>query len=544
MIFAADVDRTTNIGAGKNYRKKKYFSLTITRRYKFKGYKIPRMKNVKRREFIKNTMIAGFGGSLIAPASVQAIIDDDVKTEHVTNAASTPGKSKKVIVAGAGITGLCCGYELMKSGHDVVVLEANGRHGGHVFTGRDGLSEGLYADYGADHITKPGYEKFFEYISEFNLTAIPYPNAEGSEAAPDKDALRMIDGKFYSREQLADPGVLRKLGFNEKEVAFLSKNPWYDLKSLFLKTYQGKFRDVSQPLGAGLNDLDKIPVADIFKKEGASPTALRFLGGRRTSALYYLWRQAIMQSRGIPSSEGECFHLKGGNQQLPDAFARRLGSRVLLNHPVLTIRRSETGVTITYTAYGYDEEKEMSADYLVNCIPLPVFKNIPVTPALSADKQYVADNLSYSSHPFVVFEANSKFWLDDGIKSINMDFEHPDISSIWQETNQADTSHIILKAYTPGGVSPQRALAAFRKLYPGKKDTIVQALTIDWTKDKYAPTCEMEPFPIGEMHKFWPQILKPDGRIYFAGTYADELSRGMESCLRSARRVASEINSI
>ena len=211
---------------------------------------------------------------------------------------------------------------------------------------------------------------------------------------------------------------------------------------------------------------------------------------------------------------------------------------------MLAIKRSETGVTVTYTAYGYDEEKEMSADFLVNCIPLPIFKNIPVTPALSTEKQYVVNNISYSSHPFYVFEASSEFWLDDGIKSINMEFEHPDISMIWRETNQVDTRRIILKAYGPGGISPQHVLAAFRKLYPGKKDTIVQALTVDWTKDKFAPTCEMEPFPIGEMHKFWPQILKPDGRIYFAGTYADNLSRGMESCIRSAQRVAKEINNI
>jgi monoamine oxidase len=34
----------------------------------------------------------------------------------------------------------------------------------------------------------------------------------------------------------------------------------------------------------------------------------------------------------------------------------------------------------------------------------------------------------------------------------------------------------------------------------------------------------------------------PEGRIYFAGTYADNLSRGMESCIRSAQRVATEIN--
>src|SRR3712207_8503038 len=42
----------------------------------------------------------------------------------------------------------------------------------------------------------------------------------------------------------------------------------------------------------------------------------------------------------------------------------------------------------------------------------------------------------------------------------------------------------------PGGISVERALAAFRQVYPGKKDTIEQALSRDWTKEKYAYTCE------------------------------------------------------
>ena len=47
----------------------------------------------------------------------------------------------------------------MRRGHEVVVLEAAERTGGHVFTFRDPLDDGLYADAGAEHFTQPGYER-------------------------------------------------------------------------------------------------------------------------------------------------------------------------------------------------------------------------------------------------------------------------------------------------------------------------------------------------------------------------------------------------
>ena len=74
-----------------------------------------------------------------------------------------------MIVAGGGIGGLCCAYELVRRGHSVTVLEASGFVGGHVRTVRDGLADGLYFDPGAEHFTKPGYDLYWGYVKEFKL---------------------------------------------------------------------------------------------------------------------------------------------------------------------------------------------------------------------------------------------------------------------------------------------------------------------------------------------------------------------------------------
>ena len=106
------------------------------------------MANYKRREFIKASLSAGFGSAGLGSAIAGSM-------EYQPSQRKPIQKNKSVIVAGGGIAGLCCGYELLRRGFDVVVLEASPRHGGHVFTARDGLSDGLYADYGAEHITRP-----------------------------------------------------------------------------------------------------------------------------------------------------------------------------------------------------------------------------------------------------------------------------------------------------------------------------------------------------------------------------------------------------
>ena len=484
------------------------------------------MTDIGRRTFVRSTVVAGVGTSIMP--SIISAESTDSKEINLLPFIIAP---KKIIIAGAGIAGLCCGYELMKRGHEVTVLEASGRHGGHVLTGYDGLSDGLYADFGAEHITKPGYDRYWQYIDEFNLPVMAYPRRD--------NILRRIDGQFYTEEMLADPIILKKFGLNQREIKYLSQNPWWDLESLYVKPYLDDFTDEYQPFGAGFDHLDVQSMSELFQKDGASAGALKLLGGQHVSTLYELWRTAILHLRGVPLFPTKVFRLRGGNQGLTNTFAKRLGERVKLNCPITSISHGETGVTVTYTEFG--ESEEISADFMVNCIPLPIFQRIQLHPVLSPEKQFVVHNVTYGSYSRLVFQARSKFWLDDNL-SINMQLNHPLINSVWQVAEEVDTHRVALMGVAPGGVEPWDAAKAFKDIYPGKHFTIEQAMIKDWTKERFAPMCERLDFPIGQLKKFWPHVMEPHGRIHFAGSYADNLNWGMEAATRSANRVAEAIH--
>jgi monoamine oxidase len=476
-----------------------------------------------RKRFLKQSTTLGIGLSF-AP-------------RHLLKKKPNPSTKKKVIVAGGGIAGLCCAYELDKLGHEVVVLDAAGRHGGHVLTGRDGLSDGLYVDYGAEGFTKPGYEKFWEYTEEFNLEVLQYRHRI--------NRLTRIDDNYYTDEEIWSRQFdqANELGgFNDRERRFLSSNSIWDLESLYLRPYWEKFEDDYQPFGIGLDHLDTVSISEVYEQDGASTAALNRLGGRQTSALYKIWQSYILHHRGIPIYHPEhLYRLKGGNQKMTDAFAWRLGDKVKLDCRILEVEQGETGVTVIYQEFG--EHKEMSADYLANCLPVPAMRNILFTPDLPTEKRFILDNIAYSSYPRIAFQARSEFWLEDGL-SINYNFNHPGLTNIWQVAEEVDTHRVALMATGPAGITPLRALNTFKELYPGDKSniTIEQALVKDWTTDRFAPSCERLAFPMGTLGNFWPHVMTPFGKIHFAGAYADNNNWGMEAATNSANRVATEID--
>src|SRR5215210_1681366 len=83
-----------------------------------------------------------------------------------------PQPQKRVIIVGGGIAGLVSAFELARQGHEPLVLEAQHRVGGRVYTLRD-FAPGMYIEAGAMRIPRV-HDLTLEYCRLFGLELRPF----------------------------------------------------------------------------------------------------------------------------------------------------------------------------------------------------------------------------------------------------------------------------------------------------------------------------------------------------------------------------------
>jgi monoamine oxidase len=117
-------------------------------------------------------------------------------------------RPKKVIIVGAGLAGLSAGYELLQAGHEPLILEAQQRVGGRVYTLREPFARGLYGEAGAMRIPR-AHALTMSYIEKFGLQTADF-------AMGNPQAYVHVGGiKRRMAEILANPELL---GFQMSEV--------------------------------------------------------------------------------------------------------------------------------------------------------------------------------------------------------------------------------------------------------------------------------------------------------------------------------------
>ena len=104
---------------------------------------------------------------------------------------------KKVVIIGAGPSGLAAAYELAQVGHDVSLIEARSRPGGRVYTVREPFADGMYAEAGAARIP-PGHDLTLDYVKRFNLTLDPVYPTSGSFVSSLEGEREVVNWQGYS----------------------------------------------------------------------------------------------------------------------------------------------------------------------------------------------------------------------------------------------------------------------------------------------------------------------------------------------------------
>ena len=235
--------------------------------------------------------------------------------------------------------------------------------------------------------------------------------------------------------------------------------------------------------------------------------------------------------------------IKGGNDNLPKAFARRLGNKIHYGSPVVSIEQDVNSARATFLDKG--RSQTLSADRILCALPFSVLRNIELPSSFPESKTSIIKNLRYDSVSRVYLQTKKRAWEEKGLSGFALT---NDAVEIWQPTwNQPGPRGILMTYNRPGQAERIAAmkesdrinstLAQLGQWFPGLQENFERGATKCWIDDEWAR---------GAWSFVGPRDLvaasSPVGRIHFAGEHLSPWFSWMQGALDSGLRVVKEIN--
>jgi monoamine oxidase len=454
-------------------------------------------------------------------------------------AAVIPGKRQKVIVIGAGVSGLVAAYELTKLGHDVTVLEAQHRVGGRVLTLREPWADDLYVEAGAARIPD-NHAVTLHYVKEFGLPMSPfYPSGARMFSIGGKRIKTRSDGEFDLHEAplpLRDgertDGLWPLLEKYIKPALAEIGDPWtLDMTSGVAKKY------------------DATPFNVFLRARGASEAAIDLCewpwATAKDDRISALW---TLREIAFESQETTRTHIVGGNDQLPRAFAARLKERIHYGAPVVRIEQDASKVrAIAILKTG--EHRAFEADRLICTVPFPKLREVEIAPAFSPARRKVINELFYDTIVRTALQCRTRYWEKDGFNG----FGHSDTpQQIWHFSHDQPGPRGLLVSFISGPIGevvgamePEKRdrfiIDEMERAHPGLKANVETMYVKIWHQDPWTKGALGIPGP-GQLTSILLGAEKPEGRVHFAGEHLSRFQGWMQGALESGLRAMKEVN--
>jgi oxygen-dependent protoporphyrinogen oxidase len=455
--------------------------------------------------------------------------------------------NKKIVIIGAGISGLTTAYLLFKEGYDVVVLEQKDEVGGSIETIN---ADGFLFDRGSNSglETTPLIQQL---VKELNLEdQFVYANREGNKRYilrnGELHALPMSPPAFFKTKLFSGKAKLRLIA---EPFIGKSKDGYYQSIAEFVTRRLGKeFLDyVINPFVAGVyaGKPEELSVKSAFPKLYALEEEY---GSLIIGTIRSIRKRK--KSKEVSKQSAKMFSFQDGMKVLPEAIADKLGNRVSTEVEVTSVRKTTEG---NYGVTYRDGKQTLTllADVVLSTVP--AYKAAELFGHFDND---LIKHLNEIYYPpvlvlYLVYERSSIGQPLDGFGFLIPEKEEKSfLGAIWSSVifpNRSDETK-----------------AAFTLFIGGSRDAgfvdDVEQSVIDRARREFELLMKISAEPVLITKRFWPKAIpqyslgyvehenffdhfeKDNRGLMLGGNYRGGISVG--DCIKNAELVANKIKNL